>query len=156
MKKFMRILLPAVGGSLVGLLTTQDAKKDYQRFKKPPYAPPKEAFGIVWPVLYVTMGVAHDLVKKTRRGSETDGVYHLQLALNYLWSLLYFRFKMRGTALIESYLLLGAVICTTLEFYKKHKVAGLILLPYVVWSSYATYLNAGNWLLNRNKAAYYK
>lgn len=153
-KVLRRLAIPIIGGAIVGKLTTSHAKEDYENFIKPPYAAPKEAFGIVWPLLYTVMGISYNIVKRQRKTASSTGLHYLQLGLNYLWSLLYFKVKLRGTALIESYMLLVAVILTVHNFYQKNKFAGIILLPYVVWSSYATYLNAGNWLLNRDNPEY--
>ena len=149
------IALPVIGGSIVGLLTTQTAKEDFEKYKQPPFSPPKEAFGIVWPILYTTMGTARTITKSSRKDTEANAyLYNSQLGLNYLWSVLYFKFKLRGTALIESYALFASVLLTTAAFYKTNKFAGLLLVPYVAWTAYATYLNAGFVALNNNKEAY--
>ena len=149
------IALPVIGGSIVGLLTTQTAKEDFEKYKQPPFSPPKEAFGIVWPILYTTMGIARTITKSSRKDTEANAyLYNSQLGLNYLWSVLYFKFKLRGTALIESYVLFASVLLTTAAFYKTNKFAGLLLVPYVAWTAYATYLNAGFVALNNNKEAY--
>ncbi|MBZ6527186.1 tryptophan-rich sensory protein [Aerococcaceae bacterium DSM 111021] len=153
-KKAFQVLFPVIGGSIIGKLTTSNAKKDYKKFKQAPYSPPKEAFGIVWPLLYTTMGIAYSIVSECKDNKESKYAYYIQLGLNYLWSLLYFKFKLRGTALIESYVLLAAVIVTTVSFYKHNKLAGILLIPYVIWSAFASYLNAGNWILNRNNRKY--
>lgn len=158
MKKIERITdiaIPVIGGSLIGLLTTQNAKKDYKEFKQPAFAPPKEAFGIVWPILYTIMGIARTITKSSRKDNSKNAyLYYTQLGLNYLWSILYFRFKLRGTALIESYALFASVLLTTVRFYKTNKFAGILLIPYVAWTAYATYLNAGFVALNQGKKEY--
>ena len=155
LERITDIALPVIGGSVVGLLTTQYAKEDFQKYKQPPFSPPKEAFGIVWPILYTTMGIARTITKSSRKDSSANAyLYHSQLGLNYLWSLLYFKFKLRGTALIESYVLFASVLLTTVAFYKTNKVAGLLLIPYVAWTAYATYLNAGFVALNQDKEEY--
>ena len=155
LERITDIALPVIGGSVVGLLSTQNAKKDYQDFKQPAFSPPKEAFGIVWPILYTTMGIARTITKSSRKDSSKNAyLYNSQLGLNYLWSILYFRFKLRGTALIESYVLFASVLLTTVAFYKTNKFAGLLLVPYVVWTAYATYLNAGFVALNHDKEEY--
>src|SRR5699024_4678438 len=149
------IALPVIGGSIVGLLTTQTAKEDFEKYKQPPFSPPKEACGIVWPILYTTMGIARTITRSSRKDTEANAyLYNSQLGLNYLWSVLYFKFKLRGTALIESYALFASVLLTTAAFYKTNKFAGLLLVPYVAWTAYATYLNAGFVALNNNKEAY--
>lgn len=155
LQRITDIALPVIGGSIVGLLTTQTAKEDFEKYKQPPFSPPKEAFGIVWPILYTTMGIARTITKSSRKDTEANAyLYNSQLGLNYLWSVLYFKFKLRGTALIESYVLFASVLLTTAAFYKTNKFAGLLLVPYVVWTAYATYLNAGFVALNNNKEAY--
>lgn len=155
LQRITDIALPVIGGSIVGLLTTQTAKEDFEKYKQPPFSPPKEAFGIVWPILYTTMGIARTITKSSRKDTEENAyLYNSQLGLNYLWSVLYFKFKLRGTALIESYALFASVLLTTAAFYKTNKFAGLLLVPYVVWTAYATYLNAGFVALNNNKEAY--
>lgn len=155
LQRITDIALPVIGGSIVGLLTTQTAKEDFEKYKQPPFSPPKEAFGIVWPILYTTMGIARTITKSSRKDTEANAyLYNSQLGLNYLWSVLYFKFKLRGTALIESYVLFASVLLTTAAFYKTNKFAGLLLVPYVAWTAYATYLNAGFIALNNNKEAY--
>lgn len=155
LQRITDIALPVIGGSIVGLLTTQTAKEDFEKYKQPPFSPPKEAFGIVWPILYTTMGTARTITKSSRKDTEANAyLYNSQLGLNYLWSVLYFKFKLRGTALIESYALFASVLLTTAAFYKTNKFAGLLLVPYVAWTAYATYLNAGFVALNNNKEAY--
>ena len=155
LQRITDIALPVIGGSIVGLLTTQTAKEDFEKYKQPPFSPPKEAFGIVWPILYTTMGTARTITKSSRKDTEANAyLYNSQLGLNYLWSVLYFKFKLRGTALIESYALFASVLLTTAAFYKTNKFAGLLLVPYVAWTAYATYLNAGFIALNNNKEAY--
>lgn len=155
LQRITDIALPVIGGSIVGLLTTQTAKEDFEKYKQPPFSPPKEAFGIVWPILYTTMGIARTITKSSRKDTEANAyLYNSQLGLNYLWSVLYFKFKLRGTALIESYVLFASVLLTTAAFYKTNKFAGLLLVPYVAWTAYATYLNAGFVALNNNKEAY--
>ncbi len=104
------ISAPLVGGRLIGKYAVQNARKDYSKNKKPPFSPPGYIFPIVWPILYLSMGIAHSIITKERATKSTQTTYYSQLGLNYLWSILYFKYKLRGTALIESYVLLSAVI----------------------------------------------
>lgn len=77
LERITDIALPVIGGSIVGLLTTQHAKKDYKDFKQPVFSPPKEAFGIVWPILYTTMGIARTITKSSRKESSANAyLYH--------------------------------------------------------------------------------
>ncbi len=148
------ISAPLVGGRLIGKYAVQNARKDYSKNKKPPFSPPGYIFPIVWPILYLSMGIAHSIITKERATKSAQTTYYSQLGLNYLWSILYFKYKLRGTALIESYVLLSAVILTTVQFYKVNKSAGLLLISYVCWSAYASYLTTGNWTLNKDNPRY--
>ncbi|WP_414045314.1 TspO/MBR family protein [Macrococcus equi] len=152
-KKYIRMALPLAGGLIVGRLTAK-AQEDYKEFKQPPFSPPAAAFPIVWPILYTSMGVAYHLATKSSKDQSLTKAHYTQLALNYAWSLLYFNLKLRGTALIESYCLLAAAIITAQKFYRVNKVSGFMLIPYVCWLSYASYLNGGSWILNKEDEDY--
>lgn len=159
MKKLAMITLPLVGGLLIGKYATANARADYRSYKKPPFSPPGYAFPIVWPALYTSMGISHLLVNQVSTPKEklsNNTLYVSQLSLNYLWSLLYFKYKLRGTALIESFILLSTAILTTRSFYKTYPPAGVILIPYVLWLSYASYLTSGSYALNHNTKNYKK
>ena len=80
--------------------------------------------------------------------------HYVQLGLNFAWSLLYFKEKARRLALVDSFLLLGAVIVTTVIYLKKRPLAGFLMLPYVIWSAYASYLTTGNYVLNKDNPNY--
>lgn len=150
-KLIRRVGLVLLGGSIVGKLAMNNSSKQYEKLKQPPLSPPGITFPIVWSGLYATMGIAYHLVRESKANKNVSIIYYTQLGLNYLWSFLYFRLRLRlrGTALIEVFALLSSVIITTITFYQKNKLAGLMLIPYIVWVAFATYLNAGGWLLNR-------
>lgn len=82
--------------------------------------------------------------------------HFIQLSFNYLWSILYFKKKMRGIAFVESVVLLVSVVVNAITMFKVHRIAGLLQIPYVLWSAFASYLNAGNWLLNKDNPNYNK
>ncbi|MCE4956642.1 TspO/MBR family protein [Macrococcoides caseolyticum] len=156
-KKLLRLTLPLAGGIIIGRLTVK-AQEDYKTFKQPPFSPPSTAFPIVWPILYTTMGIAYELAyaqsEDKNQKQQLTTTHYTQLTLNYAWSILYFNMKLRGTALIESYCLLAAAIITAQKFYHTDKKAGLMLIPYVAWLSYASYLNGGSWILNKDDEDY--
>lgn len=159
LKKLATIALPVVGGVLVGKFATSNARNDYRSYKNPPFSPPGYVFPIVWPTLYTSMGVSHMLVSEhgtKEENTKNNVLYFTQLSLNYIWSLLYFKYKLRGSALIESFILLSAATLTTREFYRTHKPAGVILIPYVIWLSYASYLTSGSYVLNHDTKNYTK
>ncbi|MFQ3844660.1 TspO/MBR family protein [Staphylococcus pseudoxylosus] len=153
-KPVIKVITPILGGKFIGKFAVKNARKDYKNNVKPPFSPPGYAFPIVWPILYTTMGVAYMLVSHKADNKKLKGVYYTQLSLNYLWSILYFKYKLRFSALVESFVLLGAVTRTTMKFFNVKKITGLLLVPYLLWSAFATYLTAGNWWLNKDNEDY--
>lgn len=154
-KLIKTIAIPLVGGTLAGALATQAAKKKYQHLETPKFAPPSWTFPVAWTSLYAMMGFAKyqfDLATKAD-DTQTKGniVYSTQLGLNYLWSFLFFRWNMRGTALVESLLLSASVNLNTYYFYRNNKLAGSLMLPYAGWVTYAVALNYATWNMNKKK-----
>lgn len=124
----------------------------YQSLRRPPLAPPNWVFGPVWSLLYLTIALAAFLVWRSpeRAGVRLGlGLWGTQLALNALWSYLFFGLERPGIALIEIILLLAVIVATTVVFLSVRRTAGLLFIPYIAWVSFATYLNAGFWWLNR-------
>lgn len=140
-------------GGISGFATRDSVSGWYTTLTRPPLNPPARAFGIVWPVLYVLMGIAAGLV--WARGLRAPGVktalsvFGVQLLLNGLWSPLFFGLHWIGTALIEIVLLWAAIVWTVVLFRKVSAAAGVLLWPYLAWVTFAVYLNAGYWVLNR-------
>ncbi len=124
----------------------------YQSLIKAAWNPPAWLFGPVWTLLYILMTIAVWLIyRDTNKKSKHAVAYILffsQLALNGLWSLLFFKLHSPGWALLDLGFLLILVFVMTLYFYRIRPLAGLLLLPYVLWSSYALTLNAAIWWLN--------
>ena len=144
-------LLPLVVGGVSALLT-KDAMLNFDSLQKPPLSPPAWVFPVVWTVLYILMGIASFLVYTARVSSvEKDSalaVYGLQLAFNFLWSIIFFNLEMYRFAVVWLLLLLLLVIVTAIRFSKIQKAAGILLLPYIVWLFIAAYLNFQIILLN--------
>lgn len=142
---------------MIGRITAQESKNDYNHFKKPPFSPPTKAFPIVWPILYLLMGVSYLMTTNNNKCKSSINMTHfIQLSFNYLWSILYFKKKMRGIAFVESVVLLVSVVVNAITMFKVYRIAGLLQIPYVLWSAFASYLNAGNWLLNKDNPNYNK
>jgi translocator protein len=145
------ILIPVVGGMVTGFLATRNAKKIYSNLKKPEGSPPTWVFPVVWTSLYSLMGIANYRVSLKQEPAEGENVlYDIQLGLNFLWSFLFFRWGLRGTAFIEICLLLTMITLTTYTFYQKDKKAGAMMVPYILWVSYALRLNYSTWQLNKS------
>jgi tryptophan-rich sensory protein len=124
----------------------------YLQLQKPSWNPPGWVFGPVWTVLYVTMAVAAWMV--WRRGSLRTqrlplGLFLGQLALNALWTPLFFGLRNPGLALVDIALLWLALLATIAAFWRTHRVAAALLLPYLAWVSFAAFLNFTIWQLNR-------
>ena len=142
------ILLPVLVGALVGLITS--GSMDYNMLQKPPLAPPGAVFPVVWTILYSLMGISYGILKvNNQTDEEINWIYYVQLAINALWSIIFFTFKWRLFAFIWIILLAIAVISMIMKFYNKNKVAGLLQIPYILWVTFATYLNFGFYILNR-------
>ncbi|MBX3175798.1 MAG: tryptophan-rich sensory protein [Candidatus Hydrogenedentes bacterium] len=123
----------------------------YREIAKPDWTPPSWVFGPVWTVLYALMGVAAFLVWRTGRWSETRGAlltFLAQLALNTAWSIIFFGARNPGFAFLEILLLWIAIVATMVLFWRRSKIASLLLAPYLAWSSFAAFLNFTIWQMN--------
>ena len=142
------ILLPVIVGGIVGLIISRFI--DYNSLEKPFLAPPSIVFPIVWTILYILMGISYGRLKsKELTDEKTNIIYYAQLGINALWSIFFFVLKWRLFSFFWIILLDIAVILMIINFYKKDKVAGLLQIPYLLWSLFATYLNLGIYILNR-------
>lgn len=142
------ILLPVLVGALVGLITS--GSMDYNMLQKPPLAPPGAVFPVIWTILYILMGISYGILKvNNQTDEEINWIYYIQLAINAIWSIIFFTFKWRLFAFIWIILLAIAVISMIMKFYNKNKVAGLLQIPYILWVTFAAYLNFGFYILNR-------
>ena len=124
----------------------------YRLLVKPPLNPPAWVFGPVWTMLYILMAVSAWMVwlrpglPEARRGLLLFGI---QLALNAAWSWIFFGFHQVGLALADILLLWAALLATLLAFRRMRASAAALLIPYLLWVSFAVYLNAALWFLNR-------
>jgi len=123
----------------------------YNALNKPDWNPPAWLFGPVWSMLYTFMGIAVWLIWKDYGFKFAKGAliaFLVQLFLNGLWSQLFFNLQNVGWALIEIMLLLTSIFITTYLFFQKNKAAGWLMVPYILWVSFATALTAAIWVLN--------
>lgn len=156
MSAFGRLLVslavPQAVGILSGLATARGVREWYPALAKPSFNPPSWVFAPVWTALYLAMGVAAWLV--WRRGLDTPGVrvallaFLVQLALNGLWSLLFFGLRSPGLAFAEIVVLWGAIGVTTLLFFRQVAAAGWLMAIYWAWVTFAAVLNLSIWRLN--------
>ena len=142
------ILIPVIVGGIVGWLTSSSI--DYNSLQKPPLAPPSSWFPIVWTILYILMGVSYGILKdKNLVNEEINSIYYWQLGVNAFWSIFFFLFKWRLFAFVWIILLVILIIVMIMRFYHENKAAGLIQIPYLLWTLFATYLNFGIYWLNK-------
>lgn len=155
MKKLMAsVLVPVVGGSIIGAIANQHTREKYRKLKKPSFSPPGWVFPVVWTGLYKTMGIAEYRVSaKAKNKAEKKKAlipYEIQLGLNFLWSFLFFKWGMRGTAFVEMAAMLGMITWTTYEFYQVDQLAGHLMVPYIAWVIFALGLNYSIWKQNKS------
>lgn len=136
---------------LLGSLFSGNTGQIYISFAKPPLSPPGWLFGVIWPILYLLMGIATYIIYQT---PHTPGckkaitLYWVQLFVNFLWPIVFFRFEWYWISVVVILLLDVLVLITKIWFYKIKKVAGYLMIPYLLWIIFATYLNIGITVLN--------
>lgn len=151
-KLVISIGLPLAIGAFAGMYTSAAVPDWYASLNRPSFNPPGWVFGPVWTVLYILMGVSLFLVWKSEPGQARNvamGVFFVQLALNFAWSFIFFYSKMIGPALIEIIVLWNSIVIMILLFYKIQPLAAYINIPYLLWVSFASVLNASYFVLNR-------
>ena len=146
------LLIPLAVGGLAAWLT-MDSMAQFAALAQPPLSPPGWVFPVVWTILYLLMGWASFLIWKSGAPQAAKkralGLYGVQLAVNFVWPLLFFRAGLYGFALIWLVILLVLVAETMLAFGRIDRRAAWLQAPYFLWLLFAAYLNAGVWLLNR-------
>lgn len=146
-------ILLCLSAGWIGSLATREAIPDwYSGLIKPVYNPPGWVFGVVWPILYVLMGVALAMVLSkglSRREVRIAAlVFAIQLVLNAAWSLIFFGMRRIDWAMIEILLLWLAIVATAAAFWRISRLAAGFMVPYLLWVSFAILLNAGFLKLN--------
>lgn len=138
---FLTVLPLAVGGAAAVL--TMDAMAQYSALPQPPLAPPAWVFPAVWTVLYLLMGAASRRVHclGTQESRNALMLYYVQLAVHFVWPLLYFRAQEYAVAFWWLLLLLALVLAALSAFSRLDKAAGRLLMPYAAWLLFAAYLN---------------
>ena len=144
----------ALGG--VSSLLTADAMTQFGRMAQPPLSPPAWLFPVAWTLLYVLMGVASWLVfvaePKAAEGVRARklalAVYAAQLALNFSWSLVFFGAQLYWVALVVLLAMWALIIAIVVLAHRVSRIASVLLVPYLAWSTFAAYLNLGVAVLN--------
>ena len=143
-------IVVCLGAGWLGSLLMRPAVMTwYEGLSKPNWTPPNWLFAPVWTILYVAMAVAAWLVwRRSGLAADPMQLFLLQLLLNVAWSAVFFRFRAPGLAFLEIGALWCAILLTAIAFGRTAPVAGWLMIPYLVWVSYATALNFAIWRLN--------
>ena len=151
-KLIASIFLCQMAGAIGSLATFQNITGWYLTLNKPFFTPPNWVFGPVWLTLYTLMGIALYLVwmqgLEKRKVKQALQIFGLQLTLNSLWSIVFFGMHGLAAGLFVIVILWLAILWTITRFWKIDRTAAWLLVPYIVWVTIATALNAGVWLLN--------
>jgi tryptophan-rich sensory protein len=147
---FLVVCFAAAG--IGGVVTTPKIGTWYATLVKPSWNPPNWIFGPVWSAIYFCMAVAAWLVWRQEGFSQVRVpllLFAAQLALNVLWSCIFFGLEMPGLAFAEVLMLLAAIAATMIVFWQRSMIAGILFVPYFAWVSFASVLNFTIWSLNR-------
>lgn len=149
------LLIYIVSAELAGAvssLITGSFTDFYSRYEKPPLLPPAWIFPVVWAILYAAMGTAAYLVSSSDNESgdkrKSLALYWIQLAFNFSWSIIFFRFEALWIAAAIILILLALIIAMMVYFYEVSPVAGKIIIPYAIWVAFASYLNIASAIIN--------
>ena len=174
-KLAVSIIICELAGVVGAFFTAPSIKGWYATLNKPSFNPPAWIFGPVWTTLFFLMGISLYLVwsknfavRQVVKTSKTKAwnplsqklwagswqkaniviIFAFQLVLNLLWSIIFFNFKQPGIAFFELLMLWTAILCTIANFYRVSKPAAYLLIPYLLWVSFAGFLNLAIWLVN--------
>ncbi len=140
----------AVGG--VSAWLTRESMNSFAAFVKPPLSPPGWLFPVVWTLLFVLMGLASYLVLMSAQPKQTINralrLYGIQLGVNFFWSIFFFNLSLYLFSFLWLILLWLLILATIVRFYQISKTAGYLMVPYLLWVTFAGYLNLGIYLLN--------
>ena len=146
------IAIPLVSGSLSGLAIADNISTWYSTLNKPSFNPPNYLFGPVWSVLYILMGIGLYLILQTPKSAmrtKSIVLFTVQLILNLSWSFIFFNAQSPFAALIIIGLLWIAILMMMIYFHTLSPIASYLQIPYLLWVSFATVLNAAIWILNK-------
>ena len=151
-KLLAALALPLAVGAFSAFLT-RDGMRRFQSVPQPPLSPPAWVFPVVWTLLYLMMGAASYLVLTSTaspaRRERALTVYALSLAVNFLWPIVFFTVRVYFAAFLLLLVLWVLAAVAALLFSCIDERAGRLMIPYIVWLTFAAYLNLGVWLLNR-------
>ncbi len=156
-KLIISIFIAELAGVIGSISTTPSISDWYALLAKPEFAPPNWIFAPVWTTLFALMGIAMFLIWSSYTDASADKrkgikialvLFGIQLVLNTFWSIIFFGLHSPGGAFIEIIFLWIAILATIISFVRISKLAAWLLIPYILWVSFAAYLNYAIWILN--------
>ena len=153
-KPYIISIAIALGVGGLSALLTRGSMDIYSQINQPPLAPPSWLFGVVWPILYVLMGIGSAMVYVNRNAdfeaaSSALKIYAVNLVFNFLWGIVFFNFRAFLFAYVWLMILWFIIIAMIIKFKKISRTAAWLQLPYLLWVTFASYLNLMIYLLNR-------
>ena len=150
LKSLLLNILLSVGTGLLSSFVTGNFSALYQDVNHPVFVPPAWLFPVVWSILYVLMGISAYIIGESNSDMKSFAlrVYYLQLAVNFLWSPLFFVFKLYWFSFFWLLFLWLLVLVMIIRFFKINKLAAYLQIPYLIWLTFAAYLNFSVAVLN--------
>jgi len=152
LKLVVSLAIPLGMGLIAGMFTAEAVPDWYASLDRPSFVPPNWIFAPVWTILYALLGLSFYFIwilKPSRERSIAIWIYSFQLLLNFAWSFIFFYFHLLGWALFEIIVLWLVIIWMNIRFHNLKPLAAHLNIPYLLWVSFATVLNAGYFFLNR-------
>lgn len=152
MKLVLSLALTLLVGFIAGFATARSIDTWYANLNKPSFNPPNWLFAPVWTILYILMGIALYIVWNKTATSQRNialTVFLVQLAINFAWSFIFFNSHQVGWALVDIIVLWFLILVTIILFFQISSTAGWLLVPYLLWVSFAGILNYSIWQLNK-------
>ena len=149
-KLLVCVLIPLLVGGLSALIT-MGSMENFSSLNKPPLSPPGWLFPVVWTILFVLMGIASYIVLERGSFAETRTAlffYGAQLFFNFFWSIFFFNFELYYFSFLWLLVLWVLIVITAVLFFRISKPAGYLMIPYILWVTFAGYLNLGIAILN--------
>ena len=150
MKLIISILICQIAGGIGAIVTYPSIKGWYESLQKPSFNPPNWIFGPVWTLLYVLMGISLFLIWKNNEKDNKSAIsiFIVQLILNVVWSCLFFGLHSPFLAFLEITILWFFILFTIYKFWRIDKISSLLLVPYILWVTFASFPNFYIWKLN--------
>lgn len=148
----LSIVIPLLVGGISAFLS-MTGMSEYASMNKPPLSPPAWLFPIVWTILYILMGLASYFVfvSESEKGCKVAALvsYGVQLLMNFMWPIAFFVWKLYLFAFVWLIVMWVVVIFCTVWFFRICKGAGCLMIPYILWLTFAACLNLGTYIINR-------